>query len=225
MAERVGFEPTVRLRVQRFSRPPRSTTPAPLREISLQVERASDPIYGTSGGDKSHPHILENYPGLVPVRSTDAGFSCRSLSCRSAAPPLRRSPAPLADRRRGAPVPPSPSDRIPAARRVLVARLPAFDPVPRRPAAVAGTTSHRTRVRRAPGGPSRIRGGENARRHRDRGHFGRARGLCAPGNAVFRRNRASRSVHHRCVGPTTGPRSPPAPRRVAPSSGSLERSP
>jgi hypothetical protein len=31
MAERVGFEPTVRSRVQRFSRPPRSTTPAPLQ--------------------------------------------------------------------------------------------------------------------------------------------------------------------------------------------------
>src|SRR3546814_16173804 len=31
MAERVVFEPTVRARAQRFSRPPRSTTPAPLR--------------------------------------------------------------------------------------------------------------------------------------------------------------------------------------------------
>ena len=31
MAEREGFEPSVRLRAQRFSRPPRSTTPAPLR--------------------------------------------------------------------------------------------------------------------------------------------------------------------------------------------------
>ena len=31
LAERVGFEPTVRLPVQRFSRPSRSTTPAPLR--------------------------------------------------------------------------------------------------------------------------------------------------------------------------------------------------
>ncbi len=29
--EGVGFEPTSRLRDQRFSRPPRSTTPAPLR--------------------------------------------------------------------------------------------------------------------------------------------------------------------------------------------------
>ncbi len=31
MAEEVGFEPTVRLHAQRFSRPPRSTTLAPLR--------------------------------------------------------------------------------------------------------------------------------------------------------------------------------------------------
>ena len=33
-AERVGFEPTVRLRAQRFSRPPDSTTLAPLRLIT-----------------------------------------------------------------------------------------------------------------------------------------------------------------------------------------------
>jgi hypothetical protein len=31
LAEGVGFEPTVRSRVQRFSRPPRSTAPASLR--------------------------------------------------------------------------------------------------------------------------------------------------------------------------------------------------
>ena len=33
VAEGVGFEPTVRSRAQRFSRPPRSTTPAPLRKL------------------------------------------------------------------------------------------------------------------------------------------------------------------------------------------------
>ena len=38
MAERVGFEPTVLLPVQRFSRPPRSTTPAPLRMCGLAFE-------------------------------------------------------------------------------------------------------------------------------------------------------------------------------------------
>ena len=42
MAEREGFEPSVRLRAQRFSRPPRSTTPAPLRR-GLPVERGADP--------------------------------------------------------------------------------------------------------------------------------------------------------------------------------------
>ncbi len=31
MAERQGFEPWVPVKAQRFSRPPRSTTPAPLR--------------------------------------------------------------------------------------------------------------------------------------------------------------------------------------------------
>ena len=42
VAEREGFEPSERLRAQRFSRPPRSTTPAPLREALLDsvVQRA-----------------------------------------------------------------------------------------------------------------------------------------------------------------------------------------
>ncbi len=35
VAERVGFEPTDRLRGQRFSRPPRSTTPAPLLRFTV----------------------------------------------------------------------------------------------------------------------------------------------------------------------------------------------
>jgi hypothetical protein len=35
LAERVGFEPTVRLHAQRFSRPPRSATLAPLRGARL----------------------------------------------------------------------------------------------------------------------------------------------------------------------------------------------
>ena len=38
MAERVGFEPTDRLHGQRFSRPPRSTTPAPLRDCMAERE-------------------------------------------------------------------------------------------------------------------------------------------------------------------------------------------
>jgi hypothetical protein len=43
MAERVGFEPTVRLPVQRFSRPSRSTTPAPLRISKSKHLKPSDP--------------------------------------------------------------------------------------------------------------------------------------------------------------------------------------
>jgi hypothetical protein len=35
LAERVGFEPTVGANLQRFSRPPRSTTPSPLRALGV----------------------------------------------------------------------------------------------------------------------------------------------------------------------------------------------
>jgi hypothetical protein len=45
MAERQGFEPWVDLRPQRFSRPPRSTTPAPLRGGRALVAK------GVSDGD------------------------------------------------------------------------------------------------------------------------------------------------------------------------------
>ena len=37
LAEREGFEPSERLRAQRFSRPPRSTTPAPLQGEKVLV--------------------------------------------------------------------------------------------------------------------------------------------------------------------------------------------
>ena len=37
MAVGVGFEPTVRMDAQRFSRPPRSTTPAPHPENQTRV--------------------------------------------------------------------------------------------------------------------------------------------------------------------------------------------
>jgi glutaminase len=39
LAEREGFEPSERLRAQRFSRPPRSTTPAPLRTQGCAVSQ------------------------------------------------------------------------------------------------------------------------------------------------------------------------------------------
>ncbi len=38
MAERVGFEPTVPVKVQQFSRLPDSTTLAPLREIDVRCQ-------------------------------------------------------------------------------------------------------------------------------------------------------------------------------------------
>ena len=37
VAEREGFEPSVRLPAQRFSRPPHSTTLPPLREVGLPL--------------------------------------------------------------------------------------------------------------------------------------------------------------------------------------------
>ncbi len=42
MAERQGFEPWVGLPPQRFSRPPRSTTPAPLRIIGRSCQRSGN---------------------------------------------------------------------------------------------------------------------------------------------------------------------------------------
>ena len=50
MAEREGFEPSVRLPAQRFSRPPRSTTPAPLRAFLGAKKKA-----GSSGPSSPCP--------------------------------------------------------------------------------------------------------------------------------------------------------------------------
>ncbi len=57
MAERQGFEPWVGLHPQRFSRPPRSTTPAPLLgafsrrfSLGLQEERGRVLNAGRFGG-------------------------------------------------------------------------------------------------------------------------------------------------------------------------------
>ena len=51
VAEGVGFEPTVRSRVQRFSRPPRSTTPAPLREV-IRLSRTARRVRPGPAGAK-----------------------------------------------------------------------------------------------------------------------------------------------------------------------------
>ena len=45
VAERQGFEPWVGVNPQRFSRPPRSTTPAPLRRLGI-VEKWRQPMRG-----------------------------------------------------------------------------------------------------------------------------------------------------------------------------------
>ena len=68
LAEREGFEPSVRLPVQRFSRPSRSTTLAPLRFkrqffVHLEVEKLLL-------GGKDKPEIGK----MIPVRPLPAMF-------------------------------------------------------------------------------------------------------------------------------------------------------
>ena len=41
VAEREGFEPSVPRRGQRFSRPPRSTTPASLQSFEIKYQKSS----------------------------------------------------------------------------------------------------------------------------------------------------------------------------------------
>ena len=53
VAERVGFEPTVPIRVQRFSRPSRSTTPAPLQS-------SGDGGLAPHGGERN-PKLASNW--------------------------------------------------------------------------------------------------------------------------------------------------------------------
>ena len=47
-AEREGFEPSVPVKAQRFSRPPRSTTPAPLQASSIILFPADMQFISTS---------------------------------------------------------------------------------------------------------------------------------------------------------------------------------
>ena len=82
MAEREGFEPSERLRAQRFSRPPRSTTPAPLRYMrcrGLKVRR-----YIAKCGEP-HKRRLATFPRrcTAPGRqgAPGAGAHGRSRGC------------------------------------------------------------------------------------------------------------------------------------------------
>ena len=45
MAERQGFEPWEPMKVQRFSRPPRSTTPAPLQKDEVELNQRARKCY------------------------------------------------------------------------------------------------------------------------------------------------------------------------------------
>ena len=74
LAERVGFEPTVRLPVQRFSRPSHSTTLAPLRARSFKQS--------TSRWASTNRKLPPELPPRVEVRSTHANFSgsCREIA-------------------------------------------------------------------------------------------------------------------------------------------------
>ena len=60
----MGFEPTVLLLVQRFSRPPRSTTPAPLRMCGLGVRGGVYPSSRQNAREKTHfgPTLLDRRP-------------------------------------------------------------------------------------------------------------------------------------------------------------------
>ena len=58
LAERVGFEPTVRITAQRLSRPSRSTTPAPLRGAHVACRTArGNPSF--SGKNPRSPSLFE----------------------------------------------------------------------------------------------------------------------------------------------------------------------
>ena len=59
VAERVGFEPTVPLRVQRFSRPPDSTTLAPLRMVDYyRFSRKKDCIIARHSASRMPPSTI-----------------------------------------------------------------------------------------------------------------------------------------------------------------------
>ena len=109
MAERVGFEPTVPLRAQRFSRPSRSATLAPLRRC-MQID-------GGEGGIRTHGRVSPTH-----------AFQACSLSHSDTSPfTADFSKSPGTSRSRPAPVP---DDASRAARR----RSPSTAPPPPRPA-------------------------------------------------------------------------------------------
>jgi hypothetical protein len=79
LAERVGFEPTVPLRVQRFSRPSRSTAPAPLR----RRPHATRGVARYRSGNRTSQH---GRPSRKP--------QCRSVRRKHLPAPLMRQYSP-----------------------------------------------------------------------------------------------------------------------------------
>ncbi len=163
MAEREGFEPSERLRAQRFSRPPRSTTPAPLRRFDTMPVGGAPYLIGIDPGDKRGSHALPVLPGAEtprgssgrsrPVgRSHGAKPRCRRRGV-AAVVRARRAPA------RGAGTAPEGSAQRGTwpAGRASAARASAAEPdVPRVGTAGTGWRPERavrlaSRVRRRPG--------------------------------------------------------------------------
>src|SRR5690606_33461427 len=96
MAEREGFEPSVRLPAQRFSRPPRSTTPAPLRKARL-----------SRSGRNIAMARAKNKKKLAGHAGTRQGRSKRALPARLHLPPSGGLAGP---RSKGCPGPPPGGD-------------------------------------------------------------------------------------------------------------------
>src|SRR6476646_5033959 len=87
LAERVGFEPTVRLPVQRFSRPSRSTTPAPLRRPIVRQGLSGDRALvtrsfpcGNGGGTGKHLSYSNQWGAFMKSRN-QAGLASAVALC------------------------------------------------------------------------------------------------------------------------------------------------
>ena len=136
VAERQGFEPWVGLHPQRFSRPPRSTTPAPLRVTRWLVAlfRRRKGYWGKISGRWHGSLTASGGPSAISVRragcARGGGFHSAGLGlCQTGTGFCltgRRGPGQVQDRRRRAPLGAHP--------RGLAGRTPAAtEPAPARP--------------------------------------------------------------------------------------------
>ncbi len=148
MAERVGFEPTDRVNDQRFSRPPRSTTLAPLllSNTNLQVQPTRT---GGEGGIRTHGRVPPTHAFQACTFShsvTSPYFRIYIKYCAAARQKsfLATVDFLLASLRGRLPVDDSsehPGPSFPAIRRSLL-----WDPLLRRPAGVCGSAPRRRRT-------------------------------------------------------------------------------